>query len=173
VFVNRGKKQISWLQFQLNYNYNFSGGSVSMYSYLSYITGEQEVHLTNINGQTRTYDVDLDILADLTWKVGGDISIKGFSFSPRLVWINDQHLPSYVDAENPKERQTISGYTLLNVALGYRFGKLTVFANITNALNQTYRNVGPNMDLRKQPTELFYGNVQDPIRVNGGLRIGI
>jgi outer membrane receptor for ferrienterochelin and colicin len=173
VFVNRGKKQISGLQFQLNYNYNFTGGSLSMYSYLSYITGEQEVHRTDINGQTRTYDVDLDIIADLTWKIGGDLTIKGFSFSPRLVWMNDQHLPSYLDPENPKERQTIPGYTLLNVALGYRFGKLTVFANITNALNQTYRAVGPNMDLQKQPTELFYGNVQDPIRVNGGIRFGI
>jgi outer membrane receptor protein involved in Fe transport len=70
---------------------------------------------------------------------------------------------------NISNPQTLAGYALLNLSLRLNVTKqFSVFTNISNALNQHYRSVGFNMDLKKNDTELFYGQREDPIRIMGG-----
>jgi outer membrane receptor protein involved in Fe transport len=67
------------------------------------------------------------------------------------------------------KRQTIAGYALLTIALRYSLTrKYAFFVNINNALNQDYRNVEANTDLNTKPTQTFYGQHEDPIRIQGG-----
>jgi outer membrane receptor protein involved in Fe transport len=84
-----------------------------------------------------------------------------------------QNLPGIRDTLGSSIRlQTIPGYALLNLSACYAFSKrFSVFVNVSNALNQQYRNVGYNMDLTKKDTELFYGQPEDPIRLMGGLNL--
>jgi len=105
--------------------------------------------------------------------MGTDVRAGKFSISPRLIWMGSQHLSGISDTSGPVlRRQTISGYTLLNISARYEVGKrLSVFANVTNALDKHYRSVAFNMDLSKKDTELFYGQHEDPIRVYGGVNI--
>ncbi len=71
----------------------------------------------------------------------------------------------------PARVNTKAGYALLNIFPRYKVtNKLAVFSNITNALNQHYSNVGFNMNLNKQGTELFYGQRQDPIKAMLGVK---
>ena len=70
------------------------------------------------------------------------------------------------------KRQTIAGYALLNLSVRYNFTKkFSLFANVTNLLNERYRSVGINMDLTNPNTDLFPGQPEDPIRIMGGVNI--
>ncbi|HTF28657.1 MAG TPA: TonB-dependent receptor, partial [Flavitalea sp.] len=170
VFINRGRENILGSSLQLAYQSNFHNGSIKAYSHMNYLKGRQSLHQSDENGVESSVQVESDNISHFIIKTGMDLSISNVSFSPRLIWASDQHISGFVDPEKPGERQTIPGYCLLNIAVAYKVGKVALFANITNALNQKYRSVGPNMDLLNKNTELFYGNHQDPIRVNGGLR---
>jgi outer membrane receptor for ferrienterochelin and colicin len=171
VFINRGREDLIGSSVQLAYNNNFHNGSVKAYSFISYIDGKQSLNQSDENGEERSVQVELAGISHFIVKTGVDLSIADFSFSPRLIWASDQHISGFTDPQNPGERQNIAGYTLLNISSAYKFGKISLFTNVTNALNQKYKAVGPNMDLTKQNTELFYGNHQDPIRFSGGLRL--
>jgi len=92
-----------------------------------------------------------------------------FSCSPRLVIISRQNISGNADTSGTVvKKQTIPGYALLNVSLRYNVAKrFSVFANVSNALNQHYRSVSFNMDLEKN-TDGFHGQREDPIRIMGG-----
>ena len=60
---------------------------------------------------------------------------------------------------------------MLNLSLRYTIvSGITVFSNITNALNQRYKSVGYNMDLTKD-TDVFHGQPEDPIKIMAGITI--
>jgi len=170
VFINRGRQNIFGSTFQLVYNGAFQKGSIKAYSCLSHLHGEESLQHIDENGVKQSLQVEVENISHFIFKGGADITIDNFSFSPRIIWVSDQHISGFVDPQNPNERQTIPGYTLLNISLAYKFGRVSMFTNVTNTLNQKYAAVGPNMDLTNKNTELFYGNHQDPIRINGGLR---
>ena len=171
VFINRGRKNMMGSSLQLAYQNSFNRGSVKAYSNVSYLQARESLHRSDENGVESSIQVESDNNSHFIIKTGADVVVSNFSCSPRLVWVSAQHLSGFEDPENPEKRQTIPGYKLLNIAVSYKLGQVAVFANITNALNQKYRAVGPNMDLKNSSTELFYGNHQDPIRFNGGLRL--
>lgn len=171
VFINRGHQEIMGASLQLAYNRSIRKGSINAYSYASYVDGSEELYRMEDDGAERHFHVELDNISHWMIKSGVDLSVADFSLSPRLIWLSPQHLAGFTNTDTPEERQTIEGYTLLNLSLSYKLGKIALFTNVTNALNQKYKAVGPNMDLSNSNTELFYGNYQDPIRINGGLRV--
>lgn len=115
--------------------------------------------------------VKLEFISPFSIHAGTDLKAGKFSCSPRLILLGRQNLTGISNATTSiRKRQTIPGYALMNVSLRYNIiKKLSVFTNVSNALNQHYKSVGFNMDLTKKNTELFYGQYEDPIRIMGGL----
>jgi outer membrane receptor protein involved in Fe transport len=104
-------------------------------------------------------------------KIGTDVRAGDLGFSPRLIIMGRQRIAGIADDKGKIiQRQTIDGYNLLNLSVRYNFSaQSSVFVNVSNALNQHYRAVSFNMDLDKKPTDTYYGNPQDPLRVMAGI----
>jgi outer membrane cobalamin receptor len=171
VFINQGHKELTGGSLRLEYNHSFRKGSLKAYSYLSYVDGIEEQSIIDANGLKQHIHTEVEYISNFIFKSGVELSIMNFSISPRLIWLGPQHLAGFEGGENGEARQEIDGYTLLNISLGYKISKTSLHLNIINALDEKYRAVGPNMDLNNQNTELFYGNHQDPIRFNFGIRV--
>jgi outer membrane receptor protein involved in Fe transport len=171
VFTNEGKERITGGSIQLDYQKRFGQASIRAYSYLSLVDGREKVDWTDAGGKPmqRYAEVDNQI-SHVMLKAGAELTVGNFTASPRIISMGRQNLGAFVNPEDPMKRQTLPGYTLLNVSLAYKLGNVQLFANIMNALNTKYKGVGVGMDLNNPSTGLFYGNYQDPIRVNGGVR---
>jgi len=170
VFVNQNDQRTYGGSIELSHNQYV--GRFHFHSWLvaSYVGGNIDNNQPGSNGQDKA---QLEFISPFSLKMGTDIKAGKFSASPRLIWMGRQHLSGFSDTSGTLlRRQTIAGYTLLNISARYELGKrLSLFANITNALDQHYRSVAFNMDLGKKDTELFYGQHEDPIRVYGGITI--
>ena len=170
VFVNQSKQRTYGGSIQLSYNQYLGRFRLSSWLAASYVGGNIDYHDP---GQTEKDRAQLEFISPFSFKLGTDIKAGRFTCSPRLIWMGRQHLSGISDTSGSViRRQTIGGYSLLNISARYEIGKgLSLFANITNALDQHYRSVAFNMDLSKKDTELFYGQHEDPIRVYGGINI--
>lgn len=163
VTVNQKRQTSYGGSFQLNYKNRIGRIKINSYASLSYTGGHVE--------SATDHEAQLEFISPYIFHIGTDMKYGRFTCSPRLILMGRQHLTGFSDTTTAIfRRQTIGGYALLNIALGYSITKrFSVFANIHNALNQDYRNVGADMDLSKRPTETFYGQHEDPIRIMGGL----
>ncbi len=169
VSVNEGRQENYGGSLQLNLKHSIGGAFFNTYASLSYVNGEVDNAATE--GKAGHYDAQLPFISPWMFRIGTDMQVGKFTFSPRLLIMGRQNLPGVRDTLGTDIRlQTIPGYALLTLSARYQFSKkLSVFINVTNALNKQYRSVGYNMDLDKRNTELFYGQPEDPIRVMGGL----
>ncbi|MDB5156024.1 MAG: btuB 3 [Mucilaginibacter sp.] len=169
VFINQGRQENYGGSLQLNLKHSIGDVFLNTYASLSYVGGETDDPKTE--NQADHYDAQLPFISPWMFRVGTDMRAGKFTFSPRLLLMGRQNLPGARDTLGSGIRlQTISGYALLNLSARYAFSKrFSVFMNVSNALNQRYRNVGYGMDLTKKDTELFYGQPEDPIRLMGGL----
>jgi len=169
VFINQGR-QVNYGG-NIQFNFKRSIGRVKMNSYLSlsYVNGS--VNSANTESEEQTPDKELEFIAPFIIHAGIDFKIGKFSFSPRVTWMNNQHVSGTADTiQNLIRRQTIPGYSLLNISLRYNAVKhFSVFANIYNALNQEYRTSGLGTDLNDKNTPFNYGQQEDPIRIMGGV----
>jgi outer membrane receptor protein involved in Fe transport len=163
VTVNQGKQVSYGGSMQLNYKNKFGRLKLNAYASLSYTGG----HVTTPDRRT----AELESISPFIVHLGTDFKVGKFTCSPRLTLLSKQNLSGFSDTTMAViKRQTIAGYALATIALRYNISKkCSFFANVTNALNQDYRSVGPNMDLNKKPTDIFYGQHEDPIRIAGGL----
>jgi outer membrane receptor for ferrienterochelin and colicin len=163
VTINEGEQKSYGGSIQLNYKNNIGRLKINSYASLSYTTGRIDPGTGHSAG--------LEIISPFIVHLGTDLKAGKFTCSPRLTLLSRQHLTGFSDTTAATmKRQTIAGYALLTISLRYTLAKrFSVFANIHNALNQNYRSVGPDMDLNKRPTETFYGQHEDPIRIVGGL----
>jgi len=171
VYINSNRQQSVGGTLKLDQTIHLKKGKITSYAAISYIDGTEDEVLTDSTGKETKVKGQLDIVSNWMLKAGTDITIGKFFLSPRLIFIGRQRLDAFVDPSNPFEKQTLDGYALLNISVGYQIRKLTLFIKVTNALNQHYRDTGPNIDLNDKNTPLLYGSVQDPIRINGGLKI--
>ncbi|MCW3123180.1 MAG: TonB-dependent receptor, partial [Flavipsychrobacter sp.] len=167
VFVNEGRQQTIGGNIQLNLKHSIGNVFLNSYASVSYVDGTTQ---DAADGDIRS---QISFIAPFMFRIGTDVKAGKFTFSPRLLVMGRQNISALKDTVGKLERlQTLPGYALLNISMRYAFGKhVSVFANITNALNQHYRSVGYNMDLNKHPTELLYGQREDPIRVMGGMNV--
>jgi outer membrane receptor protein involved in Fe transport len=169
VFINQGRQESYGGSLELNLKHSIGDIFLNTHASLSYVNGMIDDPKTNklmVN-----YKTDLPFISPWMFRIGTDMQAGKFTFSPRLLLMGRQNLPGIRDTLGSIVRlQTISGYALLNLSARYAFSKkISVFMNISNALNQRYRSVGFNMDLTKKDTEFFYGQPEDPIRIMGGL----
>jgi outer membrane receptor protein involved in Fe transport len=118
-------------------------------------------------------DMEIDFVSPWMTKLGTDLKAGKFTCSPRLLLLGRQRIPGTADTTNNIiRRQTIAGYSLLNVSMRWQVNKkLSIFLDATNALNQRFKAVSFNMDLKKENTETYRGQPQDPIRIMGGLKM--
>lgn len=169
VLINEGRQENYGGSLQLNLKHSIGDAVFNTYASLSYVNGE--VDNAGTEGNVGHYDAQLPFISPWMFRIGIDMQVGKFTFSPRLLIMGRQNLPGVRDTLSTDiHLQTIPGYALLNLSARYQFSKkFSVFINVTNALNQQYRSVGYNMDLTNKNTELFYGQPEDPIRVMGGL----
>jgi outer membrane receptor protein involved in Fe transport len=168
VFVNQNRQKNYGGSIQLNLKHDIGKARLNSYAVFSYVNGVEDMGLEERLETEK--DRQLDFIAPIMIRMGTDLKMGKFSCSPRLIITGRQHIAGIGDTTGALiKRQTIPGYALLNVSLRYNISKqFSVFANVTNALNQHYRSVSFNMDLTKKDTEFYYGQHQDPIRFMGG-----
>jgi len=169
VFVNQGQQKTYGGSLSLNYKNTLGKVRFNSYASLSYVNGFT-------NGQEHNVAKNqIEFISPAMLRIGIDMKWGKFSVSPRLIITSRQNLTGFSDTVGSiVKRQTIAGYQLLNVSLRYNFTKqISAFMNATNALNQKYKSVGFNMDLKKEPTDLYYGQHQDPVRIYGGFNINL
>ena len=168
VTINEGKEVIYGGSLQVNYKNTIGRAKINAYASFSY-TGGHEYASPGEHAE------GLELIAPQMVHLGIDLRAGKFSFSPRLTILGRQNLSGLADSSSAiSKRQTIAGYALLSVSLKYNLSKkFSVFMNIHNALNQNYRSVGADMDLNKKPTESFYGQHEDPIRIMGGFNFSL
>jgi outer membrane receptor for ferrienterochelin and colicin len=164
VTINQGKQKSYGGSLQLNYQNKIGPVKINAYAQLSFIGGtiqSQTIHLAQ-----------LEIISPYSLHIGADLRAGKLTCSPRLILMDGQHLTGFSDTTSAVwRRQTIPGYALLDISAGYNLAKkLSLFADIHNALNRHYRNVGADMDLNTRPTAIFYGQHEDPVRIMGGIR---
>jgi len=168
VFTNNNREKNYGGSLQLNLKHSLGNVNLNSYASVSYVTGvvEQGSKERNESGK----DIQLDFISPFIIHLGTDLKLGPLTLAPRLILMGRQKLSGIGDTTNNIiKRQTIPGYALLNVSVRSNVTKkISVFANVANALNQHYRSVGFNMDLTKKDTELFYGQPEDPIRIQGG-----
>ncbi|PQJ09770.1 hypothetical protein CJD36_017740 [Flavipsychrobacter stenotrophus] len=167
VFINDEKQYTVGGSILFNLKHTVGNAFFNSYASLSYVNARVE------DPDGAGYDRQAAFISPFMVRIGTDVKANKFTFSGRLLLMGTQNLPGTQDTTGKLVRlQTLPGYVLLNVSVHYTFGKhVSMFANVTNALNQHYRSVGYNMNLRKNNTELFYGQREDPIRIMAGLNV--
>jgi outer membrane receptor for ferrienterochelin and colicin len=173
VFVNRKTQRNYGGSMELNVKNHIGDLRLHSSASVSYANGI-------INGGTNEYnetstDTEVDFLSPWMARLATDMKIGDFTCSPRLILVGRQRIAGIKDTtDNIVRRQTIPGYSLLNVSMRYQLNKHWSFSLIaTNVLDQRYTNVSFNMDLKKQDTELYRGQPQDPIRIMGAVQISL
>lgn len=169
VFTNNNRQKNYGGNLQLNGRHKIGNVQLHSYASLSYVNGVIEQGLEE--DEETAKDKELDFIAHFISHAGVDVKAGKFTGSARLIMMGKQHISGIADSSKTiLRRQSIPGYALLNVALQYSLHKkMSFFLNVTNALDQRYRNVGFNMDLNNTATELFHGQRQDPIRIATGI----
>jgi outer membrane receptor protein involved in Fe transport len=169
VYINKGQQTTYGGSLSLNYKNTVGKVHFNSYAALSYVNGF-------VKGQEHSVvKNEIDFISPFMLRMGFDLKSGKFSVAPRLIITGRQNLTGTADTVGTLvKRQTISGYQLLNVSLRYNITrKIGAFVNATNALNQKYKGVGFNMDLKKEPTEFYYGQHEDPMRLFFGVNFNL
>jgi outer membrane receptor protein involved in Fe transport len=169
VFTNNDRQKNYGGSLQLNWKHSLGNTQFNCFASASYVNGVKETGLRERDETSK--DIELDFISHWIFHAGTDIKAGKLTASPRLILMGRQHIAGIGDTTGTIiRRQTIAGYALLNISVRYELSKkISVFTNVTNALNQKYRSVSFNMDLAKPETELYHGQPQDPIRVMAGI----
>ena len=169
VTINQNNQKNYGGSLQLNWMASIGSVYLNSMASVSYTNGQMKY------GATQQKDVELDFMSHYIIHLGTDIKAGNFTCAPRLIILSAQHLSGIADSTGSViKRQTIPGYALLNISARYTFKKrMSVFANVTNALNQHYKSVGLGMDKNITGTEIFLGQPEDPVRVMTGFSFAL
>lgn len=170
VYVSQSRQMNYGGSLQLNLKNSLGQVKINSRLSFSYVNGKEETGLKESDENSK--DMELDFISPYMIHAGTDIKVGKFTCSPRIILLSKQHINGFSDTTSSViKRQTIAGYTLLNLSLRYSIiKKISAFANITNALNQRYRSVGYLMDISKD-NDLFHGQPEDPIKIMAGLNV--
>jgi outer membrane cobalamin receptor len=173
VFTNNNRQKNYGGSIILNGKHDIGDVQVNSFASLSYVNGVVEKGLDESLETEK--DIELDFVANFMGRLGADVKAGKLTGSARLLLMGRQNISGIADSSNTiLRRQTIPGYALLNIGVQYMVHKkVSLFMNITNALNQKFRNAGFNMNLDITNTELFYGQRQDPIRIATGINFSL
>ncbi len=146
---------------------------LELFGALSWIDGL--VSLSGDNSALR----ETPYVSPFSFKGGVQFSYEKFHLSARVIWQDRQRTASF-QAAAPEKRQTIDGYTLLNLTARYGFlSWLETFVRIDNALDSRYRTVTDltNPEAVGKPNageqEFLRGVPQVPFRATVGVQVNI
>lgn len=160
VSVNKGTQMNYGGNLMVNSTFEIGRAEFNAYSSVSYVDG------TETFDESTDSEVEQAAITPLQFRVGLDGEMRAFYFSIRLLQAGKQRMTA-VDATDVSKRQTLPGYSLLNVSAGYAFNDgISVFLKVQNALNSRYMN-----SLMWVSTD-FEGSFQDPVRGMIGVRLG-
>jgi outer membrane cobalamin receptor len=147
-------------------NSTFQAGKIKLntYSSVSYV----DAKLAGPDGE----EVEQSSITPWQFRLGTDGKWRAFQFSARYMQTGKQRMGGFTDNDNPYERKTINGYSLLNLSAGYNLkNNTTFFINVQNALNNKYR-TSLAWDSSNPNGETFNGALQNPLRIMIGVRVG-
>jgi outer membrane cobalamin receptor len=148
----------------VNHTFRYSNFKFNLYSSVSYVEGKVQQY----NASAKLKEVEQTLITPWQYRIGLDGKLNAFHFSTRLLHSGEQRMASFVDPANPDKRNTIKGYSLLNISAGYTVkDRATFFINVQNALNQRYMN---SISWDSPETD---GSLQDPMRVTTGVRLAL
>ncbi|EAY30755.1 TonB-dependent receptor plug domain-containing protein [Microscilla marina] len=178
VRVNEGRQTIYGGTLQLDYFKDFGmllrgnpiSGQVRAYIAASLIDGSVD---PDAGGPQDA--IQIAYIAPFSLKTGFDFTLGRLFLGVRAQHYNEQRVPN-VTANDANIRQTLDGYTVLNLNLGYQFSHLVrFFVNIDNLTDARYRNIvvgaAPDTGTVGSSGEFAFGAPQNPLRVSGGLRL--
>ncbi|MCS6820852.1 MAG: TonB-dependent receptor [Microscillaceae bacterium] len=178
VTINQGRQRNFGGTVQVDYLSKIgSKGRVTGFFALSYVEGNV---IDTQNGKKITQQASA--ITPLMFRWVTDVHVGKWTLSPRLQIVSKQRTFTLRQPQDPNEiptqRQTIKGYTLLNLSVNYHLRKdLTFFIIGKNLFDVRYYNV--NLGASPESTltgaaaqaELAAGAPQNPIRILGGVNI--
>lgn len=164
---NEGSQNNYGGNLKINNAFNLGTVKLNSYSSISYVDGK----VSESGASSEVKEVE-SVITPWQFRLGLDGKLKAFQFSIRLLKAGQQRMAGFLDTNNPYKRKTISGYSLLNLSVGYTImEKITFFINAQNALNEHYRN-SLSWDPSDSNAPSFNGSFQNPLRVMTGIRVG-
>ncbi|MEO8406670.1 MAG: TonB-dependent receptor, partial [Chitinophagaceae bacterium] len=169
VFTNNDRQKTWGGSIQLNWKGDINDVQINSFASLSVVGGKNEAGLKEQDEAVK--DIQLDFVSPVMVHAGIDMKWNKFSFAPRLILMGRQHIAGISDTTSAViKRQTLAGYTLVNISLRYNLSEhFSIYSNMSNALNQRYKNVSFNNDFNNPNNGLYNGQPQDPIRVMAGI----
>lgn len=163
ILTNQGRQINYGGNLQIAYKRKWNKNKINAYLSINYVDGNVE------QGDKK---LELRRIAPFMLKAGIDFSWHKFSIAPRVLMMGQQNMSSFEENNNTK-RQKISGYTLLNMNLRYRFYKKSaVFLSAYNLLDLRYR-VSNSGDIQDSSNIYLTGSPQLPLRVQLGLQVSL
>ncbi|HAS44207.1 MAG TPA: hypothetical protein DCS93_27260 [Microscillaceae bacterium] len=175
VRVNEGRQIIYGGTLQLDYFKDFGllfggnpiSGQVRAYLAVSYIDGRVD---EDASGPADP--IEIAYIAPISLKTGFDVTLGKTFIGLRAQYYNEQRVPNVL-ANDVKKRQTLDGYTVLNLSLGYQLtANARAFLQIENLTDARFRNIvvgaDPESGTVGSTGEFAFGAPQNPLRVSGG-----
>jgi outer membrane receptor for ferrienterochelin and colicin len=167
--VNIEHQDIYGGNIMLNSSFHIGSSRINAWSSASFVDGFTHEYVS----ATESKNVQMPLIAPWQFRAGIDGKSGSFYYSARLLLMGKQRVTGFTNEMDRYERQTMAGYTQLNLSVGYTLNeKVTFYVNAQNALNQRYR-VALDMNLNDNSAATFKGALQDPLRVMAGARITI
>lgn len=108
---------------------------LELFGALSWMDGV--ISLSDENSAMR----EIPYISPLSFKGGVQFTFRQFNLSARIIWQDRQRTTAF-QAAAPEKRQTIDGYSLVNLAARYSFASwLEAFVRVENILDARYRTV--------------------------------
>lgn len=172
--INQGKQINYGGTLQFNYTQKLGENrKVVAYTSVSFAAGK-------IDDPEFEEKIELGNIVPIHARVGGELYMGRLSIAPRLIVVGTQRAfgektihNGLDDQGNPKfkpidKRETIDGYTLLNLSVRYDplIEGISLWTNVENALDTRYRNI--NAGAYRSEWE-FDGTPQHPLRIISGV----
>lgn len=151
----------------VNTMFNMGNSKFNAWASLSWVDGTVKEYAT----PAKLTEVQISLIAPWQFRAGIDGNSGAFSYSVRLLRSGRQRVTGFENPGQPYDRQTISGYTLVNANASYSFRqRFGLFVKMQNLLNQRYKLVIP-VDLNDANLYTTKGSLQDPLRVMAGVTV--
>jgi outer membrane cobalamin receptor len=155
---NKGTQENYGGNIALNSTFKIGSVDLNAYSSISFLQGSETAL------KSSDEEVEQGAITPVQFRLGIDGKIKPFYFSARLLKTGRQRMTD-VRADDPNKRNTLEGYTLVNLSMGYTLKKnITFFMTVQNALDDRYHN---SLGFNQVDAE---GSFQNPIRSMVGVR---
>lgn len=166
--INQGQQNIYGGTLQLDYFQNFGAtGRFGANIALSYVEGSVD---EDDSGNSK----ELGLITPLMLKGGIDLKVGNFYIAPRFAYFNEQRVNFTTNTNTSNTRQTIDGYFLTNLQVGYSPAEdLRLFVYARNLFDARYRNptvsADPETGVVNAIGEFANGAPQNPFRLGGGI----